>query len=173
MWRSTIHVLVKQAMVLTGISTPVKRKIKTLDLLQCQYPQYLSPLPGKRKVWLSKRQGHICHIYNHSFTMEQCIKLSELNLQQLTEFVPEPFAKLCYLKLEFPQLNTSEFFLTYIFWEQLPDLWFPLHIVQLFAWVCMFESSSMFERMRQHTSELTGRKPLTLDARIYIAAPKI
>ena len=109
MWRSTIHVLVKQALVLTKISTPVKRKIKSLDLLQCQYPQYLSPLPGKGKVWLSKRQVHMCHIYNHSLTMEQCTKLSELNLQ-LTEFVPEPFAKLCYLKFEFPQLNTSEFF---------------------------------------------------------------
>ena len=109
-WRSTIHVLVKQALVLTRISTPVKRKRKSLDLLQCQYPQYLSPLPGKGKVWLSKRQVHICHIYNHSLTMEQCIKLSELNLQQLTEFVPEPFAKLCYLKFEFPQLNTSDFF---------------------------------------------------------------
>ena len=96
-WRSTIHVLVKQAMVLTRISTPVKRNIKSLDLLQCQYPQYLSPLPGKGKVWLSKRQVHICYIYNHSFTMEQCIKLSELNLQ-LTEFFPESFAKLCYLK---------------------------------------------------------------------------
>ena len=96
--------------------------------------------------------------------MEQRIKLSELNLQQLTEFVPEPFAKLCYLKFEFPLLDTSESFFTYIFWEQLADLWFPLHIVQLFARVCMFESSSMFEQMR--TSELTGRKPLTLDARI-------
>ena len=84
-----------------------------------------------------------------------------MNLQQLTEFVREPFAKLCYLKFEFPQLNTSEFFLTYVFWEQLADLWFLLHIVQLFARVSMFESSSMFEQMRQHTSELTGRKPLT------------
>ena len=37
----------------------------------------------------------------------------------------------------------------------------------------MFESSCMFEHIRQHTSELTRSKPLTLEARNYISAPKI
>ena len=49
------------------------------------------PLPGKRKVWLSKMTGSymvlsVSFIYDHSLTMVQCIKLGELNLQQqLTE----------------------------------------------------------------------------------------
>ena len=116
----------------------------------------------------------VSFIYHHSLAMEQCIKLSQLNLeQQLTES-PWAFRKIMLSKIPFPyRILTIFFFFTYIFREQLADLWFPLHIVQLFARVCMFESSSMFEQMRQHTSELTGRKPLTLDPRNYIAAPKI
>ena len=37
----------------------------------------------------------------------------------------------------------------------------------------MFESSRMFEHIRQHTSEFTRSKRLTLGARNYISAPKI
>ena len=52
--------------------------------------------------------------------MEQCIKLSELNLQQLTEFVRELLAKLYSLRVS--PTEYFRIFLTYIFWEQLADL---------------------------------------------------
>ena len=37
----------------------------------------------------------------------------------------------------------------------------------------MFESLCMVEHIRQHTSEFTRSKPLTLEARNYISATKI
>ena len=83
--------------------------------------------------------------------------------------VPEPFAKLCYLKFEFP--IHMRIFCTYIFSEKLANLWFrhrPTICTSMHVRVIINARTNA-----QHTSELTGRKPPTLDARNYISAPKI
>ena len=60
-------------------------------------------------------------IYNHSLTMEQCIKLSELNLQQQLTESPWAFRKIMLSKNRFSTGYLRNFF-TYIFLEQLADL---------------------------------------------------
>ena len=65
--------------------------------------------------------------------MEQRIKLSELNLQQQLTKSPWAFRKIMLSKIRFPYQILTNILFTYIFLEQLADLWFPLYIVQLFA----------------------------------------
>ena len=72
---------------------------------------------------------------------------------------------------------TERFFFNFFFFFYIYLLnaicWFVVQISSD-ARVCMlFESSSFFEQIHQHTSELTRRQPLTLNARNYISAPKI
>ena len=67
---------------------------------------------------------------------------------------------------------TERFFFFYIYLLN-AICWFVVQ-TSSDARVCiLFESSSFFEQIHQHTSELTGRQPLTLNARNYISAPKI
>ena len=62
----------------------------------------------------------VSFMYNHSLILVQCIKLSELKLQQRLTQSPWAFREilLSYLKFEIAKL------FTFIFWNKLADLWF-------------------------------------------------
>ena len=148
-----------------------------LNILSPLWKAWCAPYLEKGKCGCPKKPGSymvlsVSFIYNHSLTMVQCIKLRELNLQQQLTESPRAFRKIMLSKIRVSPTDTYEFFLHISFEsKKLICCSYTAHR----RWLCMFESSSIliFEQMLQHTSELTGRKPLTLDARNYIATPKI